>query len=96
MLVIVTYFHGPSENIASAAHRRHDGTASATRDGVRRRPVYTRDAQAAEPFKEERIGGVGITPIHIPSTLSEFRAPLGFLDLWFEHVPVEILKTPIG
>ncbi len=41
-------------------------------------------------FKEKRIGGAGITPILIPSVLGEYRARIGFLDLLFKHVPVEI------
>ena len=80
------------KNIASAAHRRHDGTAAATRDEIRRRLIKPEDAQATKLFQAKRIGGAGIAPIHIPSVLGEYRAHIGFLDLWFKHVPVEIFE----
>ena len=81
--------------IASAAHRRHDGTAAATRDEFRRRLTEPEDAQARKLVQGKRIGGAGIAPIHIPSVLGEFRAHIGFLDLKFKHVPVEIFKSPL-
>ena len=42
-------------------------------------------------WREKRICGARVTPIHVPSVFGKHRAHVGFLDLLIEHVPVEVL-----
>jgi hypothetical protein len=67
--------------IAGAAHRRHDGTASTTREILRRRLFEPKGALARKLIKRKRISGAGIAPINNVRKFGEYRAHFGFPDL---------------
>ncbi len=70
-------------NIEGAGHRRHDGSAPLTREGLRRRLVDPRVALAKKLIKAKRIGSAGIARVHFVKEFGEYCPHIGFADLLF-------------